>query len=165
MKPFFCILCILSPWPAFSIDLWQYPECAEEHAVFLDAKIAGFSFKDGLSTRFPEVSADYLLPFGYPFSAGIYFKMPDPNLKSFGVRFGYHVNLNMPNTDLYVLYVFDFGFIRNKELVAHNDTAQPVHRYDFRVGVRRVFGKLFCLVIESDYKFSGITLGASIKVN
>jgi hypothetical protein len=158
-----CMLCMLS-LPGQALDFWQFPECAERYALFLDVKAARLSFKEGFETYYPEVCAD-LLPFPLPFSLGVYAKMPDPNLKSFGIRAGYHVNLGDESTDLYVLYAFDFGFVRNDLLVKYGDEKQTPRYYDFRIGVRRVFGTFFCLVLETDFKSRGITVGVSLKVN
>jgi hypothetical protein len=91
--------------------------------------------------------------------------MPDPNLKSFGFRAGYHINPGDEKTDLYVLYVLDLGFIRNGLLIEYNDTPAPRRYWDFRAGVRRLVGKYTALVIESAYKFQGITAGLSLKLH
>jgi hypothetical protein len=148
----------------YALDFWQFPEGAERYALFLDIKAASLSFKDGFGTYYPELCAD-VLPFPLPLSIGAFIKMPDPNLKSFGVRAGYHLNLGDEFTDLYVLYAFDFGFIRNDLLTRYGDEKQTPRYYDFRIGVRRIFGTFFCLVLETDFKSKGITVGVSIKVN
>jgi hypothetical protein len=147
-----------------ALDLWQYPECAEPFSLFLDIKAAGLSFDGGFHTFYPEFSADFLVPFIFPLSIGFFVKTPEPNLKSFGPRAAYHINLGDDKTDLYVLYVFDLGFIRNDLLEKYNDERQSIHYFDFRPGVRRLIGKYTVLVIESAFKFQGLTIGLSLKL-
>jgi hypothetical protein len=147
-----------------ALDFWQYPEAADKNAVFLDLRSNVLSFSEGFRLTLPEFSADYVLPVGLPFSIGAYFKTPDPNLKSFGLRLGYHINIDDPNTDIYLLYIFDFGFLRNDVLLEYNDEAQEIHWYDFRAGIRYEFG-LFCLALESDYKLQGLNISISLKLN
>jgi hypothetical protein len=159
----FSIVLILSAAALPALDFWQNPEPAEPGTIFFDVRGASLRFKGGFSFV-PELGADFLLPVGFPLSAGAYFKMPEPNLKSFGVRAAYHINLGSDITDLYVLYVFDFGFIRNDLLVQYGDEKQEIHFWDFRVGVRRLFGKSIALILETDYKFQGITAGISLKL-
>jgi hypothetical protein len=151
-----------APLPA--LDLWRHPEAADKNALFLNARFAGVSFADGFALNTGETSFDFL-PFFLPLSIGAYFKMPEPNLKSFGARAAWHIDIRDAKTDLYFLYVFDCGFLRNSELEYYGDETQPLRLYDFRAGIRRLFGKFFCLVIETDYKFSGFGAGLSIKLN
>jgi hypothetical protein len=149
---------------AFAFDLWQHPEAAEKNAIFADVRFSSISFSDGFTLSYPELVLDYLPPVFLPFSFGMYVKTPTPNLKSFGVRFGYHVNLGDDKTDLYALYVFELGFLRKDTLERHNDSAPPVRYYDFRAGIRRRIGKYVCLSLESDFKFQGIIIGISLKL-
>jgi hypothetical protein len=151
------------PLPAF--DLRSHPEAAEKNSLFLDVHIAGLSFNDGFAAGLDTllIRCDYLLPVDLPFSFGAYFKAPNPNLKSFGFRLAYHIDIDNSKTGLYVLYAFDLGFLRNSLLEAYGDETQEVHYYDFRAGVRRLFGKYFCLSLETAYKLSGITVGISVK--
>jgi hypothetical protein len=159
------VLGVLAHTRLSALDLWRYPEAADKHALFFDVKFASLSFSEGFILSYPEFSLDYLLPFRFPLSLGVYFKTPDPNLKSFGARAAYHIDIRDPNTDLYFLYVFDLGFLRNDLLEEYGDEKQQLRLYDFRVGVRRLFGKFFCLTLETDYHFSGINIGVSIKLN
>ena len=126
---------------------------------------ASFSFGEGFRTPPAELQLDYLLPLGLPFSAGVYCKVPDPNLKSFGIRAAYHIDLESENLDLYCFYVFDLGFLRNDLLLEYGDQAQEIRRYDFRIGVRRKFGRFLCLSIESGFKLQSVHFGLSLKLN
>jgi hypothetical protein len=163
-KTLAAVLAILLAAPLAALDFWQWPEAADKNALFLDARFAGVSFTDGFQVFPPAFSLDYILPVVAPFSLGAYFKTPEPNLKSFGVRLGYHINLDEPNTDLYGLYVFDFGFTRNALLAQYDDEQQPVNWYDFRVGIRRRFRSL-CICLETDFKLQGIHIGLALKIN
>jgi hypothetical protein len=149
---------------ARALELWRHPEAAGINACFLDVRFAELSFTEGFLVALPEIGADFL-PFRLPFSAGAFFGTPDPNLKSFGLRAGYHADLGDPKTDLYLLYVLDLGFLRADLLEEYGDTAEPARWYDFRAGVRRLFGKYFCLSVETAYKLRGFSIGASVKIN
>jgi hypothetical protein len=149
-----------------ALDLWRHPEIAGKNALFADIGMAPLIF-DGL--EFPvlplELRFDYLPPLPLPFSVGVFFKTPDPNLKCFGVRAAYHFDLGDPKTDLFFAYVFDFGFIRNGLLEEYNDTAVPVHYYDFRIGVRRFFGPFIGIAVESDFKAGGVIFKKKKKIH
>jgi hypothetical protein len=157
------LLCIAGN--SFALDFWQHPEAAEKNALFLDIRFSTVSFSDGVTPFYPECVLEYLPPLFLPFSIGIYVKTPAPNLKSFGLRFGYHINLGDEKTDLYALYVFELGFLRKDILEHYNDTAPPLRYYDFRAGVRRRVGRYICLSLESDFKFQGIIIGISLKLH
>lgn len=158
------LLFLSAALPASALDLWLFPEAAGKNTLFLDMRFVSVS-AGGVTTSYPEYALDFLLPFPLPFSAGAWLKTPDPNLKSFGLRAAYHINLNDDKTDFYFLYVFELGFLRKKLLEQYNDTAPPLRYFDFRAGVRRVFGRFFCLSLESDYKFRGVNIGLSIKLH
>jgi hypothetical protein len=149
-----------------ALDLWRHPEIAGKNTIFTDLGVAPFIF-DGL--EFPvlpmEVRIDYLPPLPLPFSAGLFLKTPNPNLKSFGTRLAYHLDINNSKTDLYFAYVFDYGFIRNDILKKYNDKPVPVHYYDFRVGVRYFFGRFVGLAVESDFKVGGVIFMLSAKIH
>jgi hypothetical protein len=149
---------------AFSFDLNPYPESADRNALFINVKALSLSFSDGFGFAAQEFGFDYVQPFLLPVSLGAYFKRPDPNLKSFGIRLGYHLNINAPKTNLYFFYVFDLGFLRNDLLLEYGDEKQEMRFYDFRLGVRQRFN-LICLMLESDLKLQGINIGISIKLN
>ena len=170
-KPFFvfCILFVLLSTPAFSfIDIWRHPEMAQRNSLFINAKFFDVNFEPAIENMFfislPQFSVDYMLPLPLPFSAGLFFRTPSPNLNSFGVRLGYHINIRDARTNLYVLYIFDGGFLRNDTLREHGDEEMPVYFYDFRVGIRRMFGSFVCLMLETTFKLRGITIGVSAKL-
>jgi hypothetical protein len=106
-----------------------------------------------------------MLPLFLPVSLGAYVRVPDPNLKSFGLRAAYHIDLRNPRLDLYFLYRFDLGFLRNNLLIEYGDEAQDRYYYDFRVGIRYLTGLYIALALETDFKFQGINFGVSIKIN
>ena len=149
---------------AAAFDFWQYPEMAEKHSFFLGGFGAAFSFTEGFRLPPPEFYLDYVLPVGLPFSLGAFFAAPDPNLSSFGLRAAYHFNFDSEDLDLYALYVFDFGFLRNDLLERYGDKTRDIHYYDFRAGVRRRFGRWVCVSIETGSKLSSVRLGLAIKL-
>ncbi|MDR2095369.1 MAG: hypothetical protein LBP76_07600 [Treponema sp.] len=142
-----------------ALELWQYPEMAEEHAVFLGGFGITLAFTEGFSLSTPEVSLDYLLPVGLPLSAGISTRPLDSVLNT-ALRIAYHINLNDEFTDLYLLYVFDFRFTRSEGKV----------QYALRAGLRRLLIQFICVSVESgftDFTEFGfqIHFGISIKLN
>jgi hypothetical protein len=150
---------------ASSLSLWTRPEIAEKHSIFLDVKFAGFEFWDNFHMNNFCFTADYTPPLPLPFSAGIFMKIPDPNLTSFGIRAAYHIDLGNPALEVYIFYNFDFGFLRNDLLIRYGDEARPLRLYVFRAVVRYIFGKIFGIVIETNDKLTGIDLGLSVKIN
>jgi len=150
---------------AFNLNLWRHPEIAEKNSVLCDV---GFTleFADFEFNFLPlYIKIDYMLPVLLPVSVGVFFITPDPNLKHFGLRVGYHFDINDPYTDIYLLYTFNFGFLRNDTLLEYNDTPVPLNFFDFRFGVRRFFGSFFGLGIETGFKLEFITISISIKIN
>jgi hypothetical protein len=150
-----------------SADIWRHPEIASKNSLFTEVGIAPLMFTEGFDnfSVFPlELRIDYLPPLPLPFSTGIFLKTPAPNLKSFGTRLAYHFDLRMPSTDLYFVYVFDFGFFRNDLLEEYNDTPAPMYLYDFRLGIRYFFDSIIGLSVESDFKVFGIIFLLSIKI-
>jgi hypothetical protein len=158
------LLCAAATAPAFNI--WNHPEIAEKNSLFADVALAPLVFYPQFD--FPvlpmELRLDYMPPISLPFSVGLFFKTPNPNFKSFGTRIAYHLDLDNPKIDLFFVYVFDFGFIRNNILVKYNDTPVTVHYYDFRAGVRYFFQSRIALAVETDFKVFGIILMLSIKI-
>ncbi|MDR0513410.1 MAG: hypothetical protein LBG93_10010 [Treponema sp.] len=159
---FLCLAGIASCIAA--IDLWQHPETAERNSLFVGASGPEFTFS-GFEFQFaPQFTLDYMLPVRFPFSLGAFLRTPTPNLNSFGARLGYHINLDQPRVNLYFLYVFDFGFLRNDLLERYGDERRPLHFYDFRAGVRWGINRFLFIQIESDFQFRGIIFGLSAKL-
>jgi len=170
MKKFLFILFLLSvtvSLHAFDIyNFWRHSEIADKNSVFADAALAPLSFIDFDFPILPvELRLEYMPPFPLPFSAGVFIKTPNPNFKSFGARIGYHLDLLDSLTDFYFVYSFDFGFLLNDLLIEYNDTPVEIRYYDFRLGVRRFFGSLIGIAVESGYKFESIIFMLSIKLN
>jgi hypothetical protein len=157
-----CCTCIYSG--AYELEAWG--AAADNSAFFVNITLATYNYAGdtGFDTSMPEISFDYVLPFLAPLSIGGFFRVPEPNLKSFGPRIALHPNIGMKNIDVYALYIHDFGYIRNEDLISMNDTPVEKLYYDFRAGARYVFS-LFCIAIESNYKFSGVNFVLSFKVN
>jgi len=149
-----------------TMNIWRHSEIAGKNSIFCDVGLAPLTFDD---LDFPILPADirieYLPPFPLPFSLGVFFKTPHPNFKSFGLRGAYHFDLLDDVTDLYFVYSFDFGYMRNDLLLEYNDTPVEKHLYDFRVGVRRFFGQWLGLVVETGFKFESVIFLLSIKIN
>ena len=167
-RPLYALLLLLLLLPSSflpALDLWQYPEAADKNALFLSGQLARLSFTDGFSVWPPELTFDYLLPFGLPVSLGAFMAVPEPNLKHFGARAAYHFDIHSKNIDLFFMYVFDFGWLRNDLLIEYGDEPVEIVYYDFRAGVRRLFGKYIALSIETGHKLQNINFGISIKIN
>jgi len=154
----------------FSFDfltVFLHSEMASKNSLFADAGLAPFVFKDMEFNVLPlDIRLEYLPPLPLPFSFGLFMKTPDPNLKSFGTRIGYHFNLSALDrfSDVYVVYSFDFGFLRKDALEEHNDFSVPIHWYDFRFGVKHFFRSRYGVAVESDFKFQSIVFLVSIKI-
>jgi len=161
----FSLLVCAAASPA--LDLWRHPEIAERNSIFADVGMAPLVFKDidDFYILPLELRLDYMPPLPLPFSVGLFFKTPFPNLKCFGPRIAYHIDLRNSKTDLYFMYVFDFGFIRNGILEKYGDEPVEIHYYDFRVGIRYFFGKFIGLALESDFKVGGVIIALSAKIN
>ena len=149
--------------PLFSLNLWRHGEAADKNTLFFDAAFAALSYESGFSAFLPEFRAAWILPF-FPVSIGGYFRTPDPNLKSFGLRAGYHIDTGSPKLDLYFLYVFDFGFTRNDLLEEYGDEKQEMRYWDFRAGLRYLTGPRFAMFLETGFKLREIVLGVSLKI-
>jgi hypothetical protein len=158
------VLLFLQAAAVSAINLWRYSETAEKNTWFLGGA-AAVSLTGGIEALLPEFHIDYMLPVGLPFSLGAYFKTPAPNLKSFGLRAGYHIDLDNEYADLYAVYVFDFGFVRNTTLIRHGDEAQDIRWFDFRAGIRWRFGRFMCMYAETGWKLQSMYFGISVKLN
>jgi hypothetical protein len=148
----------------FSLNLWRHGEAADKNTIFLDAAFAALSYESGFSAFPPEFRACWMFPFFLPVSIEAFFRTPDPNLKSFGLRAGYHIDTGSPKLDLYFLYVFDFGFLRNDLLEEYGDEKQEIHYWDFRAGLRYLTGSRFAIFLETGFKLREINLGVSLKI-
>jgi hypothetical protein len=144
---------------AFDIEL--FPENADRNSFFFNVKAVSVSFTEGFVLTGQEFGFDWVIPVLIPLSLGAWLAIPEPNLKSFGARAAYHINIESEKLDLYGMYVFDFGFLRNGILLEYGDEEQPVRYYDFRVGLRYLFN-MFCLAVETDFKLQGINIGKRI---
>lgn len=148
------------------INLWRHPEIANKNAVFVDIGAAPLMFDNFEFNVLPlEIRVDYLPPLPLPFFFGVFLKTPCPNLKSFGLRIGYHFDLYDPFTDFYFVYLFDFGFLRNDVLIEFNDAPVEANYYDFRFGIRRFFGSWFGVAVETGFKFESVVFLLSLKIN
>jgi len=153
------------------VSFFWHSRIAGKNSVFVDVGIAPLVFEsfDDDDYEFSvlplDIRVEYLPPFPLPFSIGFFLKTPNPNLNSFGLRLAYHFDLYDSYTDLYVLYSFDFGFLRNDILEDYNDTPVPVNYYDFRFGIRRFFFSWFGIAVETGFKFESVIISLSIKIN
>jgi len=146
------------------LNIFRHSEAAPKNSVFVDAGVC-LSFSGVDFSPFPlDVRVEYMLPVPLPFSFGLWMKTPFPNLKSFGIRIGYHFNFLDNLTDFFLVYSYDFGWIRKDILEAYGDTSVPIHYYDFRFGVRRFFKSRYGIAIESGFKLQDISLLITIKV-
>ena len=164
-KIFFLALCCSAAAAAHAFDLWQHPEVAERNSLFVAVAGAELAIVDGVAFNLaPRFNFDYMLPVRFPFSLGAFVRVPEPNLNSFGARLGYHINLDSHRTNLYFMYVFDFGFIRNELLELYGDEPVPMRRFDFRAGVRHRIGHFLFVQIEADFQFRGIVAGLALRL-
>lgn len=144
-----------SPQDAKALDFWQYPEMAESHSLFFSFFAVNLTFTDYFKLNYPEMTLDYLLPFGFPLSLGASFHFLESSLNSAGARLAYHVNFDNENLDLYFLYYCKFIF-PSEELWLE---------YGGRIGFRYRFGTLFCFTVETGFKMQDILIGIAIKCN
>jgi hypothetical protein len=149
------------------LTIFLHSEIAGKNSIFADVGLAPFVFKEMEFHVLPlEARVEYMPPVPLPFSFGLFLKTPDPNFKSFGIRIGYHFNLSVLDrfTDFYVVYSYDFGFLRKDILEEHNDTPVPVHWYDFRFGARHFFRSRYGVAVETGFKFQDIVFLVSVKI-
>jgi hypothetical protein len=166
---FFSSFLLLSAANLSSLDLinvWRHSEIAEKNSVFCDIGLSPVLFDDLKLNILPvDIRIEYLPPIPLPFSLGLFFKTPNPNLKSFGARLAYHFDLFDSFTDLYIVYSYDFGYLRNDLLIEYNDTPVDLLLYDFRIGVRRFFDSWFGISVETGFHFESVIFLLSIKIN
>ena len=164
-RVFFTVLCFSAAAVLSAFDLWQHPEAAEQNSLFVGASAPVLLISDGFEFQLvPQFNLDYMLPTRLPFSLGAFLKTPSPNLNSFGLRAAYHINLDQERINLYFLYVFDFGFVRNDLLEQYGDERRPIRFFDFRAGVRWRLNRFLFIQVESDFQFRGFILGLSVKL-
>jgi hypothetical protein len=152
----------------YSFDLMSHPETAGENAVFFNTSLVSYEPPPNeWNMTIPKFkfSFDYVFPWLLPFFAGFYMEAPQPNLTSFGIRAGYHFDMEIDNLDIYLMYCFDFGWTRWRQLRAEGVPVPEIRYFDFRAGLRYVFGKLFGLYIETDYKLDALIMGLTLKLN
>jgi hypothetical protein len=165
LKSAFLTLLLAASASAAAIDLWRHPEIADKNSLFADIGFAPLDFENFDFPFLPlDIRVDYFPPLPLPVSFGLFLKTPNPNLKSFGARLAWHIDLDDPSTDPYLAYAFDFGFLRNDVYAQYNDSPVPAYYYDFRVGIRRLFGGTAGVSVESDFKFTGLIFMLSIKI-
>jgi len=167
-KIFSFIFLILTAAAACALDIggfWRHPEIADKNSLFADA---GISFPilspDSFSPLPVRVRIDYLPPLPLAFSFGIFVDTPNPNIKSFGIRAAYHINVFAPKTDVYLLYSFNFGFLLKKTLYDYNDEPPPLRFFDFGFGVRYFFFSFIGLSLETDFKLERLFISLSFKL-
>jgi len=160
---FFLISPALHAFDALSILF--HSETVGKNSIFIDVGPAPLTFRPVSFPLLPlDIRIEYLPPFRLPFSFGIFMKTPNPNLKSFGMRIGYHFNL-LDLVDLFLVYHHDFGYFRNKILVKYRDTPVRVNFFDFRFGFRYFFIKSrIGIAVESGFKFQDVIFLLSIKI-
>jgi len=147
------------------INIWRHSEIAGKNSVFCDIAASPFLFDEFSSDIIPvELRLEYFPPLPLPFAVGIFFKTPNPNLRSFGLRASYHFDVFDSFTDLYFVYSYDFGYLRNDLLIEYGDVPADILYYDFRVGLRRFFG-WFGLSLETGFHFESLIIMLSIKIN
>jgi len=112
-----------------------------------------------------DIRITYMLPAIAPLSFGVFAVTPDPNIRFFGVRAGYHFDLGNPGLDVYFLYSFNFGWILNDILIYLNDDPVPVNLFDFRVGFRYFFNGWLGINAELDFNFTRLLLSIAVKLN
>ena len=146
---------------ATGIDFWRYPEAADKDAMFAGAYAASlvFNIDNPRDFRyefyFPEFYLDYVLPVGLPFSFGTSLKPLTPDVFGVGARAGYHINLNVPDLNLYVMYAVTFGITSDFSVI----------EFGPRIGARYRLFSFICLNVETGLAMKTIHFGIAIKLN
>jgi len=157
------ILPLSKAW-AFDINFWRHPEIAAQNSIFIDIGVPIY-FENFEFNYFPlYIRVDYMLPASLPVSVGIFFHTPYPNLRSFGLRVGYHFDFRDPLLDVYVLWSFNCAFILTNILYQYGDAPEPFRFFDFRLGLRRFFGSWLGLSVETGFNLRSVTLSLSFKL-
>jgi hypothetical protein len=152
---FTLFLLAAAPPDSGAIDFWQYPEMAESNSLFISCFLAQFTVADYFAFRSPEVTIDYLLPFGIPLFLGLSIQVFDPEFSRYDLRLGYHVNFDDENLDVYFFY---------KTSVIFSDKYVWL-KLGGRIGFRRRFGPVFCVTVETGFMLQDVSFGVSVKLN
>jgi len=145
--------------PAF--DVWQYPAAADKGDIFagIFAAYFAFNFQDPSSSEFafdhPHFFLDYVLPVGLPFSLGLCFDSFQTNQWGIGLRPGYHINFDVPNLDVYLMYTANLDITERRMILDHGP----------KLGLRYIFYDFFCVNVETGYRFERINFGLALKLN
>ena len=145
--------------PAF--DVWQYPASADKDSIFAGVLAASFAFDfnhppdSKFQFDYPEFYLDYVLPVGLPFFIGASVDSLHTGQYGLGIRPGYHINFDVPNLDAYVLYGTNFDISENRMEINHG----------VKIGLRYIFYDLFCVNVETGYRFERLHFGLSLKLN
>ena len=159
---FFLLLVFVFTSNISAIDFWRYPEMAEKYSIFAGGFAASFNYSLTKLRNFsfginhPEFYIDFLLPVGLPFSFGSSIRALKPGHFGIDARPGYHINFNVPNLDLYVLYNIGLDFVEGEYALL---------KWGPRVGVRYLFFNFLCANIETGFQGKSIRFGISVKLN
>lgn len=146
------------------LDLFIAPYTAGENSIFFNTSVTAFSvINENKKVEFDwsitipqfKMSLDYVLPVYLPFYLGVYLDISEEN--KYGLRGGYHINLDADKTDLYLIYCFGFDFLQKED--------EDVYLYDFRAGFRYMFGSLLGVYMESGFQMRELVLGLALKLN
>jgi len=146
-------------------NLWRHPEIAEERSAFAEAGIPVKVINPQFQPLPVNVRFDYMPPFLLPVSIGVFFDTPLPNLKSFGTRAAWHINVSDPLTDIYIVHSYNCGFLITEVLRYYNDRPPPVHNFDFRLGLRRYINNFLGISLETGFKLESVFLSLSFKLH
>ena len=156
------LLFIVLSAKVFSIDFWRYNELADRVSIFAGGYAATIAFRisDPRDYRFfilmPEVFISYVLPIGLPFSLGFSVRPLDEESFTFAFRPAYHINFNIPNLDVYLMFKIETRFTEENITL----------RYSGAIGARYRFGR-FPLIptLETGYRFRTLKIGFSLRLN
>jgi len=162
----FAVMFVLSIGGLHALDFYSHPEIADKNSIFADLNIMRYDPPTGI--EFPSLSfkLDYVLPVFLPLSIGAYLVQPTPYFNNFGTRLAYHLDIDQSRSDLYVVWVMNFGFIQNRKYNIFSDyTPVPVKFDDVRLGFRFFFTHNLGMYTEIAYNLTFIDVGVSFKLN
>jgi hypothetical protein len=158
------ILLFISAQNIQALDLFVAPYTAGENTIFFNTSIMTFSVineEEGVEfnwnitiPRF-KTSFDYVPPVSLPFFLGLYFDISKDS--KYGVRGGYHINIDVDEIDLYLIYCFGLDFLQKED--------EEIYLYDFRAGFRYMFGSLLGVYLESGLQMKELVVGLTLKLN